>query len=215
MVLLYIDDDGLPALEASASFFDTSITGTRQILPYIPNPPSDSVFPVGAVRLVSGTSTLSWGNLYDVRPFYAPSSTGTASTDIGAAVYRNATYAVPSATGTPIPFNVEEYDTDGLWVTGTATRFTCQTPGRYMVAGTFEWAVNATGRRNISIYKNGAIVAGNLSNAVASVAVIQTISFIINMAVTDYVQLYARQNSGGNLNLTVTGITPKFRIQKL
>jgi hypothetical protein len=91
MVLLYIDDDGLPALEASASFFDTSITGTRQILPYIPNPPSDSVFPVGAVRLVSGTSTLSWSNLYDVRPFYTTPASGTAG---GGGAPTDASYVV-------------------------------------------------------------------------------------------------------------------------
>jgi len=73
MVLLYINDVGNPALEASDIYFDASITGLAQVLPYIPNPPTGtSLFSVGAVRLVSGTSIISWRNMYDLREYYDP-----------------------------------------------------------------------------------------------------------------------------------------------
>lgn len=68
MVLVYLDDNSNPAYELG-SFFSASITGSSQVVNYIPKPPKSTSIPLSAVRLVSGTSYLSWDNLYDVRGF--------------------------------------------------------------------------------------------------------------------------------------------------
>jgi hypothetical protein len=91
IVLVYINESGNPDYRAG-SFFDESITGTAEIVPYIPNPPTGTAFPVSAVRLVSGTSTISWGNLYDVRPFYDLSGTSSGLGGAGGGAPDDASY---------------------------------------------------------------------------------------------------------------------------
>lgn len=73
VVLVYNDLDGNPKL-LRGDEFSSSYTGTVQIVPYIPNLPNDCLFPIAAVRLATGTSTVVWANLYDVRPFFGGSS---------------------------------------------------------------------------------------------------------------------------------------------
>ncbi len=68
MVLVYVDANGNPQLSAGSTFFSANITGSAAILPYVPNPPASTI-PVCAIRLVSGTSIIAWGNIYDLRPF--------------------------------------------------------------------------------------------------------------------------------------------------
>lgn len=74
MVLVYIDSDGNPALEPGSVLFSTSLTGSSDVYPYVPSLPTGSAAAVGAVRLVSGTSTITWDNLYDLRLFFAESN---------------------------------------------------------------------------------------------------------------------------------------------
>lgn len=49
-------------------------------------------------------------------------------------------------TNTVIPFSVKDYDTDGMWSSGTNTRLTVQTPGWYK----FRYAVVSAGGHTIS-----------------------------------------------------------------
>lgn len=78
MVLVYIDTvSGNPyLLVGSGTMFHAGLTGTSQIAPYIPQSPNPNWIPDTAVRLTTGTTTLLWGNLYDVRPFLQPIPTG-------------------------------------------------------------------------------------------------------------------------------------------
>ena len=68
MVLVYLDDDGNPSLLPGTDYFAANITGTSDIIPYLPLVPTTTSIPIGAVRLVSGTSTIMWDNIYDLRP---------------------------------------------------------------------------------------------------------------------------------------------------
>lgn len=79
MVLVYLDTiSGNPYLMVgSGSYFAGNITGTPGILPYVPSITNINHIPLSAVRLVSGTSSLSWDNIYDVRQFLPLSPTGT------------------------------------------------------------------------------------------------------------------------------------------
>lgn len=72
MVLVYVNqNDGNPYLIInSGTHFNNILTGTSQIIPYLPSVTNSAWLPAFAVRLVSGTSTIGWDNLYDVRQYY-------------------------------------------------------------------------------------------------------------------------------------------------
>ena len=67
---VYIDFDGNPQIEAGSSFL-ASVTGTSEIFSYLPAMPLDTEIPICAVRLLSGTSTILWDNIYNLRQFPA------------------------------------------------------------------------------------------------------------------------------------------------
>lgn len=80
MALVYLDRlSGNPYLIInSGSYFANNLTGTAQIVPYIPtvqNPYTH--IPLGAIRLVTGTTHIGWENIYDVRQFLQYISSGT------------------------------------------------------------------------------------------------------------------------------------------
>lgn len=81
MVLVYVDStNGNPYIIVnSGTHFAASITGSAEILPYVPVIPSNNpnYLPDSFIRLVSGTSVISWDNIYDARQFIAVVPTGT------------------------------------------------------------------------------------------------------------------------------------------
>lgn len=81
MGLIALDtNSGNPYLliNSGTTFLDT-ITGSSQIYPYIPTLTNPSDIPIAAVRLVSGTSRLTWDNIYDVRQFVHNQPSGSAA----------------------------------------------------------------------------------------------------------------------------------------
>jgi hypothetical protein len=81
MLLIYIDaTNGNPGiLVGSGSYFPNSLTGTAVIYPYIPIPDPATQIPLAAVRMDTGTSSITWDNLYDVRQFVHAMPSGTSS----------------------------------------------------------------------------------------------------------------------------------------
>lgn len=70
MALIYKDSAGNPGfIINSGTYFDNSITGTKQITQFIPALSDTSLIPLSAIRLISGSSNLVWDNIYDVRQF--------------------------------------------------------------------------------------------------------------------------------------------------
>ena len=66
-VLIYLDASGtVQSLEGS--IFDSSYVLLPYIIPYLPALPNSSCVPLGFVRLTSGTSAISWNEIYDLRP---------------------------------------------------------------------------------------------------------------------------------------------------
>lgn len=76
--LIYLDrrNGSFGVLMNTGTPFSANITGTAGIAPYIPYPASYQE-PLYAVRLVSGTQTIQWENLYNARQFYSGRATGT------------------------------------------------------------------------------------------------------------------------------------------
>lgn len=80
MILVYMDrTTGNPGIIVnSGNYFSNTLTTAQQIAPYIPNVTnSASQIPLGAVRITTGTTTIDWSYIYDVRPFLSFVATGT------------------------------------------------------------------------------------------------------------------------------------------
>lgn len=81
LITLNTDSGNPEVLIASGTPIAGGITGTAGILPYLPFP-SSTQEPLYAFRLVSGTTSVNWPNLYNIRQFIGgigSASTGTSS----------------------------------------------------------------------------------------------------------------------------------------
>jgi hypothetical protein len=70
MLLVYMNRDTGALGVAEGSPFSAALTTISQIAEYIPSITGSSYYPVSAIRLVSGTSSLEWDNVFDVRQFF-------------------------------------------------------------------------------------------------------------------------------------------------
>lgn len=73
MVLVSLDtsNDTLHYDVGSGSVFSAALTGTADVAPHIPTVPDISRYlPIGAVRLINGTTLIGWDNIYDVRQIF-------------------------------------------------------------------------------------------------------------------------------------------------
>ena len=119
-----------------------------------------------------------------------------------------------TGTFTAVTFDAEDVDSAGGHSTSVNTsRYTAQYTGWYWPGGGVGFAANTTGRRNSEWRTNGAtVISGSgfyaSANAGAgNVVKIGTISLPIFLnATTDYLEMLALQDSGGNLNTAVGGI---------
>jgi hypothetical protein len=66
MVLVCLDYTSGGFVLLTGTTFSASLTGTNQIWPYVPSSNLDQV-PLAAVRIVSGTTSIGWDNIYDAR----------------------------------------------------------------------------------------------------------------------------------------------------
>lgn len=129
------------------------------------------------------------------------SSTGL-QTNVGApafSAYQSAATSLPNNTATKILFGTENFDTNNNFASST---FTPTVAGYYQVTGKVAFSANGTNSRWVALYKNGTKVAdiawtqGNSTNF-AEVSG----GYLISMnGTTDYLELYAYQNSGSTLN---------------
>lgn len=136
---------------------------------------------------------------------------------VGARVFHNAAQSIANATHTAVAFNSERFDTNEIHDTATNnTRLTCKTAGKYLIGGTLEYAANASGIFRIAAIRlNGATFissgketfpTGGLAHLVS--AETQT---LYDLAVNDYVELMAYQDTGGALNVNASGnYSPEF-----
>lgn len=136
---------------------------------------------------------------------------------VGVGCYKSAsTQSIANDTATAVTFDAEEFDTDGFHSTSTNTsRITIPSgkDGKYLFLGVCEFASNSTGNRAIDFRKNGSIAqrglrvmpvtdSGDVTNISASA--------ILNLVAGDYVEMFAFQKSGGNLNVDNGQTVTKF-----
>lgn len=142
------------------------------------------------------------------RTINLPDSNGTILTTATAGVpvngpafsaYASSNQTLSNATWTKINYGAEEFDTNGNFA---SSRFTPSVAGYYQVTGSCNFAASSTNTRFVSVYKNGSIFK-NLQNLPANSTNYMLLSgscLIYLNGSTDYVEIYAQQNSGGNLD---------------
>lgn len=137
---------------------------------------------------------------------------------VGARVYNSASLTIPNGSWTALTFDSERYDTDTIHDTVTNnSRLTCKTAGKYVMFGTFFFAADATERRAIGIYLNGTTwISWSQLSATPSGVWAATVSCIYKLAVNEYVELKAWQNTGGDLVVVLAGnYSPEFAMQRI
>lgn len=134
-------------------------------------------------------------------------------------VYRAAAFTHNSSGDyLPITFDSERRDAKAMHSTVTNnTRITVPIPGWYYIWGNAVFDANATGSRVLQIRVGGstAIAAVREIAPSASANSKMAISTVYYLNADDYVELYAYQNSGGNLDIITEGTySPDFAAAK-
>jgi hypothetical protein len=123
MALYYLDATDNSLHITAGSEFSGGIVDPNLLAAFIPQAPQNTSIPLMAVKLNSGTTSLDWSNLYDVRPFFQilPSGTsggGGGGNSSNVSIYDHGQFV---ATGTNINFSGNvEVSTSGSFVTITS-----------------------------------------------------------------------------------------------
>jgi len=140
-------------------------------------------------------------------------------TSIAARVSHNANQAIASGgSGSAVAFNTERFDTDTIHDTVTNnSRLTCKTAGKYLIVGNVDWEGASTGTRALSIRAGGSTIEASVwSPPNGTNALRQSVSCLLDMAVNDYVELVAFQDTGSNKNVTSSAnFSPAFSMVKV
>ena len=116
--------------------------------------------------------------------------------------YANAVQAVADSTDTKVNLDTESWDTDSAFNTSTY-RFTVPTgqAGKYFFNGGIGYtSLTDNDESRVMIYKNGSLVNWwkYFQGQNGTIAVQNSV--ILDLAVSDYIELYAFQVSGGSKN---------------
>jgi len=118
------------------------------------------------------------------------------------AVKQSGDQSIPNATNTLITFNTEDFDTDSAYDTSNY-RFVVPSgkAGKYFFSARLymEYGNNANELGRLGIYKNATAVAifGGLANGTENQGKSLSINTILDLAVSDYVDVRMYHNQGG------------------
>lgn len=200
-----------------------SITSGTGPIPVITNSSTDLITTAGdllygtaadtVARLGIGTA----GQILKVNAGATAPEWGAAAglTYIGVSVYKSAAQTIANNTDTALTFDSEFFDTDSFHDTVSNTsRLTIPAGkgGKYALTGLLSWNGSSAGTiRAIKIYKNGSILNQiSQTNSTVDGAILPAAQ-VYNLVATDYLEIYVRQNTGGNLD--VQGGTEKTSFQ--
>jgi len=172
LVLVALDKDtGNPHIfSTTGTFIPENVTGSNSLFQYYPIPTSEYI-PLSVVRLVSGTSTIGWDNIYDVRQFnsYLPQIQVNGLTDIdhlqlsGLSVSGSGSVAYITASGgggggaTTGGFGNWRFDIAGTLETGTSMSqpYLVTDPSSISKAYLYAEYLGVTGTTIVDVLKNG------------------------------------------------------------
>lgn len=135
-------------------------------------------------------------------------------------VYNSGNESISNGANVALTFDSERFDTDTIHDTGSNTsRLTCKTAGKYAITGHAEFAASTAGNaRYLSIRLNGATFIGAQGSPpiAGGNSVLLTVTGMYDLAVNDYVELIAYQDTGGSLNVLATGNrSPEFEMARV
>lgn len=114
--------------------------------------------------------------------------------------YASATTGVASGSTVKVAFGAEEFDTSACFDTSTS-RFQPNAAGHYSITALISWNgawANSTSVQRVYIYKNGVAVASSDLPTNTGIAGSNCVTALVPMnGSTDYIEVYAFQNSGG------------------
>lgn len=130
---------------------------------------------------------------------------------------RSTTQPTSSGIWTPVQWNVEDLDTDGGHSNVTnPSRYTAQTEGYYLCASTVEFQGNSTGFRDARFRKNADNTRfwgwNTIEPDVGHGADVAIFAYI-PLQVGDYVEVMAKQTSGGTLNIGNDGLDSRLEVR--
>ena len=130
----------------------------------------------------------------------APASSPTFN---GVVVKNNASQTIPNTTATVCTWDLEYFDTNTYHSTSSNTsRLTVPSTGYYFVYAKLRWQSNATGYRYMYFTKNGVQIQQDYLNYPDQNNPFTLYYGIVTSAsATDYLEVFAAQNSGGNLSV--------------
>lgn len=163
---------------------ETAVTGVR----YMGEPPKPGA---GIWLMVNDTDLFIVGAIASAGRAVAPR------------VYRTANQTINSASATPVVWQAEDSDAYGFWASGQTITLTV--PGRYVAVGQADFASNATGIRSASVVMDGVTVGSQSVAAFSGVARLNVHSVPFTVGASASVELWVEQNSGGGLDLSVSG----------
>jgi len=108
---------------------------------------------------------------------------------------------ITNNTYTALTWDTEDFDTDGFHSTSSNTsRITIPSGkgGYYLFTGQVGWDDNTTGVRILKLYKNGTEVPRTGYLEPNAQYPTMSMTTILSLVATDYVEMYVYQNSGGN-----------------
>jgi len=149
-----------------------------------------------------------------VSPYKVKWAAPAAPSFVGCSLVASADTTIATGTLTAVAWNTEDFDTDGFHDNVTNnSRITIPSgkAGKYQVNAMIRWDDNATAQREILIYKNGAVIK-QFSMAANNQYPSINLCVILNLSVSDYLQVYAYQTSGGTRNLYPSGAQGHFSV---
>lgn len=112
--------------------------------------------------------------------------------------YQSTLQSIPNLTYTKLQFQTKEFDTGNYFDSITNYRFTPLVGGYYQVSGAW-WAAASTGAiTTVAVYKNGSAYKNSGIFGVGGGAAVSCL--VLLNGSTDYIELFASQNSGGAVN---------------
>ena len=135
----------------------------------------------------------------------------------GTSCNRNGVQTLTTGVAEAIIWTSENYDENNLHsLSVTPERVIVDRPGKYNISSGLSYASNAVGYRRTEIRINGVIIAPDSRVPITGGNTQVSLSLTVELTEDDYIELWALQNSGGNLNtISAAGDRPYLNVQLL
>ena len=117
------------------------------------------------------------------------------------------------ATGTSpvaVTWTAKVVDAQAMWSSGANTKLTCKQAGTYQISAYLDFGTNTTGTRHLYVRLNGSTVVTGITVTPTAQGSPLSASGLYALAVNDYLEVTAIQNSGGSI--TPTGFFSAVRV---